>query len=299
VDATYAIGVSATWNDSLWSNNSNLALLQPFCAVQVCSPVLLHCSIMMHINMHFEIYFKVSANYRKWKFSKNTFLSVNTGLCCNVESTGCCHLHTDCTLYDRTADSIPTCGLTILSQQILNEIISTHGIIARWTRIEQPRAGWRSVNIHISGGPAINSGGLSTLRKIRSGRCHARSGWCSSYQRCTYAIRPPIRWLILCSTIGTTETSVCVILTNHWWLSFNPGAYWNIIGNNPILNLKLPGGPKGFDGSCGTSFPLSRNKRHPAHKPQVTLHSSLAVAIIPCLSFLRRITLCITLRAPA
>jgi hypothetical protein len=60
----FATDVSAIWNHSLWHNISIMVLWQPSCGIHVRSPLLLHCSLIMHINIPFKIYFKVSANCR-------------------------------------------------------------------------------------------------------------------------------------------------------------------------------------------------------------------------------------------
>jgi len=64
VDAHFATGVSTIWNQSLWHSVSIIVLWQPFCAVQVRSALLLHRSLMMHINILLKIYFKVCTNCR-------------------------------------------------------------------------------------------------------------------------------------------------------------------------------------------------------------------------------------------
>jgi hypothetical protein len=62
--AYFGMGISAIWSHSLSHSISIMVLWQLFCAINVLSPLLLHCSLMMHINIPFKIFFKVSANYR-------------------------------------------------------------------------------------------------------------------------------------------------------------------------------------------------------------------------------------------
>jgi hypothetical protein len=74
----------------------------------------------------------------------------------------------------------------------------------------------------------------------------------------------------------------------------NVNKFFPLISNKPSCHQEHPGVSDGPDGSDGTSYPLTEN-----HTWQVALHTSLVAAIIPCLLFLRRVALYITLTTPA
>jgi len=60
----FATGESAMCNHVIWHNLSFTVFWQPFYCLHVLSPWSLHCSLIIHINIFFKIYFKVSANCR-------------------------------------------------------------------------------------------------------------------------------------------------------------------------------------------------------------------------------------------
>jgi len=64
VDAHFATGISATCNHLLWHRTSITVFWQSFYPLHVCFPLSLHCSLIVHLNISFKIYFKVSANCR-------------------------------------------------------------------------------------------------------------------------------------------------------------------------------------------------------------------------------------------
>ena len=64
IDAHFATGVSAFRNHLLWHKTSITVFWQSFYPLHVCFPLSLHCSLTVHINIFFEIYFKVFANCR-------------------------------------------------------------------------------------------------------------------------------------------------------------------------------------------------------------------------------------------
>jgi len=67
-DANFAIGGSAIWNHFVWYSISVLVFWHPFYH-HVLSPLSLNCSLIIQINVSFQIYFKVSANCR-WLYTE-------------------------------------------------------------------------------------------------------------------------------------------------------------------------------------------------------------------------------------
>ena len=64
VDAHFAMGVSTICYHLIWPNISLSVFWLPLYRLHVLSHSALHCSLIIHINISFKIYFKVSANCR-------------------------------------------------------------------------------------------------------------------------------------------------------------------------------------------------------------------------------------------
>jgi len=64
IDTLFATGISALRNRLLWHRISITVFWQSFYPLHVRFHLSLHCSLIVHINISFKIYFKVSANCR-------------------------------------------------------------------------------------------------------------------------------------------------------------------------------------------------------------------------------------------
>jgi len=62
IDPHFATGVSAIFNHFIWYNMHFMEFWHLFYRLHVLSPLSLHCSLIIHINISFKIYFKVSTN---------------------------------------------------------------------------------------------------------------------------------------------------------------------------------------------------------------------------------------------
>jgi len=64
VDTYFAMGVSTICHQLIWYSISVMVFWQPLYRLHVLSPSSLHCSLIIHINIFFKIYFKVSTDCR-------------------------------------------------------------------------------------------------------------------------------------------------------------------------------------------------------------------------------------------
>jgi len=62
VDTHFAMGVSPICENSIWHRRSVMVFWQPFYLFHLLSSLSLHCSLIIHTNIFFKIYFKVSAD---------------------------------------------------------------------------------------------------------------------------------------------------------------------------------------------------------------------------------------------
>jgi len=142
-----------------------------------------------------------------------------------------------CQLHYHVADSVLTCGWTIISQQIWNRIYIMHAILGIWIKIEKSSAWKWSMYIHLSGWHSSSFGALSCLTVIRW------RGWrfgpvrCRSWWRCTRAFEPPACLWIRCCAILARKTAARLILTNQCQVSFHRSLHLDMPGkqNTPLL----------------------------------------------------------------
>jgi len=106
LDTHFATGLSALCNHSLWHRTSISVFWQSFYPLHVCFHWSLHCSLIVHINIFFKIYFKLSANCRSWSYSELLFLSINSRCHSQIRLTGCCRFQNQCQWYFHTTNSV-------------------------------------------------------------------------------------------------------------------------------------------------------------------------------------------------
>jgi hypothetical protein len=165
---------------------------------------------------------------------KNPVPSVNSQLCSQIHSKGCPRLRNGCELHSDAADSVLTCGWTIMSQQIWKKIFITGAILHILIKIEKSSTGKWSMYITISGWHTFYFGDLFVIRW-----CRWCSGpwWSPSWWRCTRAFVPPSCWGLVCSAILATKAAICLIFTNHCLVPFDRNLHLVMAGklNSPLL----------------------------------------------------------------
>ena len=174
IDAHFATGISATCKNSIWHWISVIVFWQPFYCFHLHSPLSLHCSLIIHINISFKIYFKVPANCRQSDYSRIQFLSINAHIHCQIRSMGRTRLRNGCQLHFHTAHKVQTCGCPFISQQIGNEIVIPLAILGICIKIEKLSVGKRTMYIDLSGWHTFDFGTWSSIIATRWGRWRSR-----------------------------------------------------------------------------------------------------------------------------
>jgi len=143
------------------------------------------------------------------------FLSINARLQWQVHSMSSCHLQNRCQLHNHTADSVPTSGCSVISQQTWNEICIVLAILGICIKFEKLSVVKRSMYIHISRWHSFNFGMLSSLIVNNWCRWHFGRMLRRVWSRWTRSSEPPECLRIPCFAVLAERAAFRLILMNH------------------------------------------------------------------------------------